>query len=242
MDLEMNLWDIVWRIGITIGGGIASIVVWELFKMFGPKGVYDRITKWERRIRLRDKIYPIIVRKSFDLTSNQEQINPISLKEQLRSELRKLFSEFNLEFIDTRNDYQLVLNIERSGIKFQMKIDLEPPDEYSEEFRILVAQMADVKFKSIERVLNVIFWNLNDLTQAFSEMSIKPTSNKVKVELTSDDIKVYLELMDTLKVESIVGSNLSVRKRDNSTVVAIEDKMGPELAKRMRELVILGHL
>lgn len=53
---------------LTIGGGLASIVIWELVKTFGPDWLYDRITKFRREIRFRNKMYPVLVVKSFEAT------------------------------------------------------------------------------------------------------------------------------------------------------------------------------
>lgn len=123
-----------------------------------------------------------------------------------------------------------------------MIVEIELPDEYSDETRIIVIQKTKVKFKSVEKVLNVLFWNLADITQAFFERSIRPSSENVKVELQSDDVKIIFELFDKLKVSHIVGTSVSVKKKDKYAVVTVEDKVGPELAKKIREIVVLGHL
>jgi len=220
--------------------GLLTFVILELVRIFSPPWLYDRIVKFERKIRFRNKAYPVSITKSFETTSLEPNLS--SIKKLIKSTLERVFCNFSLEFVDSKNEYDISANIRRSGVDIRIIIEIELPDSYSEEIRIIVIQKTNVKFKSIERVLNYLFWNLVDLEKAFSKELIVPSSENVKVEFQSDDVKVFFEIFDKFKLDYIVGSNVSVKKRDKYAVVSIEDKIGPELAKRIRELIVLGHL
>lgn len=232
------------QLGVTFAVSLGSIIVWEFVKLILPEGMYSRLVKFQRRLRFRNRCYPLLCRKSYELRKVGDPEKVKEVKELVKTLLGKAFMKNALELIQTpENEFRIQANVKRLNTNFQIIIDIEAPVEEDEEegFRIYVTQKAEAKFNSIEKTLELMFHNYYELEQAFYRNSIEPSSEKVRVELESGDIKVFLELMDKLAEKQIVTGRFSVVRKDKSVLLSFEDKMSPELFKRVQELVLLGN-
>ncbi len=222
---------------------VAGAAVWELVRVFGPKSVYYKMTKVERRLRLRNNEYPIRVIKSYYLHNQGQEINYSSLINMLKTKLQDVFSDFNITFTEAQQDLTIIGSINRSNFNIRVELYVEVPSDYGDEeaCRIIVKQTVSTKFGSLRRALETLFWNLADLYGTLTDL-ITPASDKVKIELEATNLKIFTELFEKFGTTFVGSRNVAVSKKDKHTILSIEGKMGPELAKRLQEIIVLGHL
>lgn len=221
----------------------AGAAIWELVRMFGPKSVYYKMTKLERQFRLRNNEYPVKAIKSYYLHDQKQEVNYDDLISTLKTKLQSMFSDFNITFTDAQQDLTIIGLINRNSFNIRMELYIEVPSDYGDEegCRILVKQAVSTKFGSLRRALETLFWNLVDFHRTLTDL-ITPASDRVKVELEADDLKIFTELFEKFGTTFVGSKNVAVAKKDKRTVLSIEGKMGPELAERIQEIVVLGHL
>lgn len=221
--------DIFNTIVLPLGIGLGSIIIWEAAKFFISPKYYRPLTNFKRKYHLRKTHYPTKVIKSYDIIKD-ENIIPI-----IRERVKNAFKEFNIEFIES-NEYKLAFQILKEKINCKFYIDIF---EDEEDTSLFLKLDSDIRFKELKDGLDALFWGVTDFYEALNDY-ISPESNEVKVKIDIKEMNLISELFEESKSTVIVSKNISLQKEYDHTKLILSGRRGPELANKIRNIIILG--
>lgn len=204
-----------------------------------PPKVSTPIKKSIKKFTLRNEDFYLKVEKAFEV--KDKSLEPVKLRETLKENLKIIFSKFDIQVFDKQHDHGLSARMVRNGFDININILIIPEgDHYSENYEIFVSQSTKTKFKSIEKCLNATLWNLIKFKDENNNL-ITPVSKNVEVSIDAEGLKVFMDLFEAAGT-NIIGNNISMRQQDGHTFIRIRDEFEIEFAKKVKNLIALGHI
>ncbi len=221
--------DFFYTVILPLGIGLGSIIIWEAAKFFISPKYYRPLTKFKRKYHLRKTHYPTKVIKSYDIITD-EKILPI-----IREKVEGAFKDFDIEFFESK-EYNLAFQIlkEKINCKFYIDVFQDEEDAY-----ILLKVNSDIHFKELKDGLAALFWGITDFYESLNNY-ITQESNEVKVKIDIKEMNLISELFEESESTVIVSKNISLQKEHDHTKLILSGRRGPELANKIRNIIILG--
>lgn len=212
---------------------IASVVIWELLKLFVPSKYYSKFTKFKRKYHLRKTKYPTKILQSYEIIK-EGNIIPI-----IRERMKNAFKEFKIEFIESNGD-RLSFQILKEGILCKFYISLLDDNEIDEDENGLLLKLdSTIRFNELKYGLDVLFWGLTDFYEALNDYII-PESKEIKVRIDIKEMNLISELFEESGSTVIVSKHISLKKEYDHTKLILTGRRGPELSNKIRNIIILG--
>jgi hypothetical protein len=223
--------DVYNLILIPILISIVGVVIWEIIKFFIPPKFYLPFVKYKRKFHLRDTNYPTIMVKSYKLFQETDDLTRI-----LREKVDLIFNEYKLDYLESDED-KIVFQIIKESLvcKFIIHLNLE------EDSSLMVKISSNIQFKELKDGLNIMFWALADFYEGLNEV-ISPESTDVKVKIDIKEMNLMAEILEESDSTVIISKNISLQKDNDHTKLILSGRRGPELANKIRNIIVLGSL
>lgn len=229
-----------WTIGTIFFGfifwSLAVLGIIQLAQILFPvlgldkSKFYIYFMKQIRKLSLRGKYFTLIIKKSYDFKTFNDNFN-----EDIKKFFNKHFSEFEPKFLETDTKSKIAIILERNH--FNMNIDIYF-HETNGQLWMLVNHYVKVNYSKINDALNTVFNNLN----RFDYSDIEPISDKVDVIIDADEVKLFKALLEEIGTLTIGNGNISLIQEDSHTFIQITDKPEVELGKKVTDFFELGHV
>lgn len=227
--------DIIFSSLIALGVGVGSIIIWEVVKFILPPKFHLPFKIYKQKFHLRNTNYPTSILKSYKVLNKLlEREDYISA---LRERLDFSFKDFKLDYMESEEErlsFQIVK--EELHCKFYIKIDWEEDD-----VSLLLKLNSSIPFKKLTDGLDILFWCITDFYESVSDY-IALDSNEIKIRINIKEMNLISELFTESASQVIVSKDIALMKEKDHTKLILSGRRGPELANRIRNIIILGSL